>query len=150
MIKDEVGCMEQKSPLDIIYEKWIKGDDTIGKRIWNNYIKPHLADQNCIDDDCKIKGRDPAETNVPDMIELKIFTDLADKMTEEYDIATLPSPEGATPILQPMFQGEKCTAHVDGTGFDQSCPEDVKCKCSQRAVLTFEADTKDCTTNSCS
>lgn len=79
------------------------------------------------------------------MIELQIFTDLADKMTEEYDIATLPGPNGE----QPMFQGETCTAKVDGTGFDQSCPENVKCKCSQRATLTFEADTKDCTTNSC-
>ena len=141
----DTGAMEQKSPLDIIYEKWIKGDDTIGKRLWKDYIQPHLADKNCKDDACKIKGRDPAQKNVPDMIELQIFTDLADKMTEEYDIATLPGSDGE----QPMFQGETCTAKVDGTGFDQSCPENVKCKCSQKATLQFEAVTKDCTTNSC-
>jgi hypothetical protein len=134
--------MEQKSPLDIMYEKWMgeDSDTPSGKKIWNDYIKPHLADPNCKNDDCKIKGRTPGtQKNVPEMLELKIFTDLADKMTEEYDVATLPGPDGE----QPMFQGETCD------GVDQSCPENVKCKCSQRAVLTFEDDTKDCTTNSC-
>ena len=77
------------------------------------------------------------------MLELQIFTGLADKMTEEYDIATLPSQIGQ-PYEEPMFQGEECTINlISGTAeLEQKCPDDVKCKCTQRQQLEFEDDDK--------
>lgn len=135
---------EQKSPLDTMYEKWIGENNIPGQVIWNNVIKPRLVDPKCGPDNCKIKTRNVCSV-VDHMDELNIFTELADEMTKSYDMATLPVTGDES--IQPMFQGEKCTC-VESV-CTQSCPEKVKCKCSQRATLQFEADTKDCTTNSC-
>ena len=150
---NKTGKEEQKSALDIMYEKWVKGEgDAIGKNIWDTKIAPYLEDKFC-KDDCKIKGRKPGEKiDVVKMLELQIFTGLADKMTEEYDIATLPSQIGQ-PYEEPMFQGEECTINLIAGTADQKCPTDdvnaIKCKCTQRQQLEFEDDDKDCTNPMC-
>ena len=137
-----------KSALDIMYEKWVKGNDVIGKNIWREKIVPFLEKKDCKDDTCKIKNRNTGIKDVADMLELQIFTGLADKMTEEYDIATL-SIKGK----EALFQGEECTPRLEGkpdeVGYIQNCPDTVKCKCTQRTELEFEAQDNDCSNKMC-
>lgn len=151
--------------------KWLGRESTPETvNMWDTIIKPHLKDltedqQQLLDDAktkdpkeiakdfpfLKIKGRDKANKDTTKMVELLLFTRLADEMTVAYDRATLYFPEESGKNQQPMYEDE--TEYEGNTNSDGSriphkdffqCRQDSKvCKCSQKAKVQFETTNKD-------
>ena len=105
------------SPLMKLYDKWVgagshKGGIVDTHLLWQDIIVPHLENPEADREHLQIKNRDKDQTEAKNMVELVIYTQLVDTMTEIYDKATLQIKDAEGKILQEsMYEGEVNTGH---------------------------------------